>query len=359
MYQYQHGGDIYSQKTTAEGKPFVDFSANINPLGLPQGVKKAIIKSLASCVNYPDAFCRELAEATSNFLQVPQAYLFFGNGAADVLFRLALALKPQQALLLAPTFADYEKALLSVECAISYYKLPEAQNFTVQTDILEQLQPGIDIVVICNPNNPTGRICEQALLTQILERCSQIGATLLIDECFMDFVPQEVAYSFRTKLEQYKNLVILKAFTKTFAIPGVRLGYCMSGNAELMARLHEVGQDWNVSIMAQEAGKAAVRETAYLEKSFAYVQKQRKWMLKKLAELPGITLYGSLANYIFFHLPVPQNLVAQLKERGFLIRSCANYQNLGPGYYRIAVKKQTENIALLKVLQEILASSLV
>lgn len=357
MYQYQHGGDIYSQKTTAEGKSFVDFSANINPLGLPKGVKKAIISSLASCINYPDAFCRELKAATAEFLQVKADYLFFGNGAADVLFRLALALKPAKALLLAPTFADYEKALRSVDCEISYYNLPKELGFTVEEGILEQLQPGLDIVVICNPNNPTGLVCQEALLQRILDRCKQIGATLLIDECFMDFVPTAKAYSFRTRLADYDNLVILKAFTKTFAIPGVRLGYCMTGNTRLIARLHEVGQDWNVSIMAQEAGKAAVLEKAYLTKAFAYVEKQRTYFVKELRKLPRITVYDSLANYIFFRLPEPRNLVEQLKERGFLIRSCANYHNLGEGYYRIAVKKQSENRALLKELKEILKNN--
>lgn len=354
MYQYQHGGDIYSQKTTPEGKPFKDFSANINPLGMPKSVKKAIIEALPNCVRYPDAFCRELKEATAAFLKVPADYLFFGNGAADVLFRLTLALKPQKAMLLAPTFADYEKALRSVNCEITYYNLPKDKGFRIQEDILKKLQPDLDIVVICNPNNPTGLVCEQGLLKKVLERCQTNGTVLLIDECFMDFVPMEEGYSFRTKLKGYKNLVILKAFTKTFAMPGVRLGYCMTANKKLIKGLHEAGQDWNVSIMAQEAGKAAVQELEYLRKSFAYVAKQRTMMLKRLKQLPDIKVYDSLTNYIFFKLKNTKNLPEQLKAKGFLIRSCANYHNLGEEYYRIAVNKQADNLALLKALEEIL-----
>ena len=354
MYKYQHGGDIYSEKLAPNGKPFVDFSANINPLGIPQGVKKAIINSLDSCVNYPDAFCRELKEATGKFLGIPRDYLFFGNGAADVLFRLSLALKPKKALLLAPTFADYEKALRSVDCEICYYNLPKGYGFSVQQNILEQIVPGLDIVVICNPNNPTGLVCEEKLLEAVLDRCKEVGATLLIDECFMDFVPQEFAYSFRAKLSKYKNLVILKAFTKTFAIPGVRLGYCMTSNKKLLAGLHEAGQDWNVSIMAQEAGKAAVLETEYLAKSYAYIQEQRENMQEALRKIVGVRVYPSLANYIFLQIADSQGVVEELKERGFLIRSCANYHNLGKDYYRIAVKKQNENKALIKALKEIL-----
>lgn len=354
MYQYQHGGDIYSQKTTPEGKPFKDFSANINPLGMPKSVKKAIIEAIPSCVTYPDAFCRELKEVTAAFLKVPADYLFFGNGAADVLFRLTLALKSRKAMLLAPTFADYEKALRSVNCEVTYYNLPKNKGFRIQEDILEQLQPDLDMLVICNPNNPTGLVCEQSLLAKVLERCQANGTVLLIDECFMDFVPVEEGYSFRTKLKQYKNLVILKAFTKTFAMPGVRLGYCMTANKKLITGLHEAGQDWNVSIMAQQAGKAAVKELDYLAKSFAYVARQREYMLKRMKQLPGITVYDSLTNYIFFKLAQPLDLSELLKAKGFLIRSCANYHNLGVGYYRVAVNRQADNRALLKALEEIL-----
>lgn len=354
MYQYQHGGDIYSEKTTSTGKPFIDFSANINPFGLPEGVRSAIISSLDRCINYPDAFCRELKSATAEFLGVNPDYLFFGNGAADVLFRLTMAVKPRTAMVLAPTFADYEKALRSVGCEISYYELSQ-QDFLIDEAILDRLQPGLDMVVICNPNNPTGLVCKQELLKAILDRCLKNGTVLLIDECFMDFVPSEQAYSFRQYLKEYPNLVILKAFTKTFAMPGVRLGYCMTGNEKLLVGLHEMGQDWNVSIMAQEAGIAAVKELEYLEKSFAYIRKERSFLSENLQKLPGMKVYPSLANYIFLKLQhEPDNFVSALKEKGFLIRSCANYHNLEQGYYRVAVKSHEDNVALLKALQELL-----
>ena len=155
MYKYEHGGDIYTQETTADGKQFVDFSANINPLGLPNSVKEAVKNALKGCVNYPDPFCRRLTEATAEFLQVPPEYLFFGNGAADVLFRLALALKPKRALLMAPTFADYEKALRSVNCNVKYYELDEAADFVPHRDIVGKITSRNDMVVLCNPNIPT------------------------------------------------------------------------------------------------------------------------------------------------------------------------------------------------------------
>lgn len=352
MYKYEHGGDIYSQELSPTGKPFVDYSANINPLGIPNGVKQAIKDALRTCVNYPDPFCRKLAKATADFLGVKEEYLFFGNGAADVLFRLALALRPRKALLLAPTFADYEKSLRSVDCSIKYYKLPEDKNFSVQKNILNKITPSTDIVYICNPNNPTGVVCDEELLLSILEKCSQVNTRLLVDECFMDFVEADKAYSLRNQLASHPNLIILKAFTKTFAIPGVRLGYCMTSDAELHSRLHQCGQDWSVSILAQEAGIAALKEQEYLRESFALIREERCYLKHQLEAL-GAKVYPSEANYIFFRLEELEDFVQLMREQGYLIRSCSNYHNLGTGYYRVAVKTRVLNRGLIRAIKEV------
>ena len=351
MYKYEHGGDIYSQETTADGKRFVDFSANINPLGLPLGVKEAVKSALKSCINYPDAFCRRLTGATAELLGVQPEQLFFGNGAADVLFRLALALKPKRALLLAPTFADYEKALRSVDCSIKYFELREDEDFVPGKDLVGKISSRIDLVVICNPNNPTGQLMERLQLERVLQKCRMVGAKLLVDECFMDFVAKEKAYSLRDLLAEYPELIILKAFTKTFAMPGIRLGYCLTADEELHTRLHQCGQDWSVSILAQEAGIAALKEKQYLHESFLLVEEERQYLKTQLTNL-GAKVYGSEANYVFFYLPEPANLVELLREQGYLIRSCANYHNLGAGYYRVAVKTRVLNRGLIKAIKE-------
>lgn len=352
MYKYEHGGDVYSLPLTTGGKAFIDFSANINPLGIPAGVKKALRSALKDCVNYPDPFCRELRGDLAAYLKVEEDNIFFGNGAADVLFRLALALKPRKALLLAPTFADYEKALRSVDCKINYYELQERQAFKIQRGILRYITPNTDMVVICNPNNPTGQLTKRRLLLEILNKCVEVNAKLLVDECFMDFVDEDKVFSLRDLLKDYPNLIILKAFTKIFAIPGVRLGYCLNADKELMQRLHLCGQDWSVSVLAQAAGKAALLEKEYLKISFALIQEERKYLIRRL-ELLGAQVYGSEANYIFFRLDEPKELPLLLREQGYLIRSCANYHNLNESYYRIAVKTRVLNRGLIKAIKGI------
>lgn len=350
MYKYSHGGDIYAPEF-AGGKLKHDFSVNINPLGLPAGIKKAMRQSFALCVNYPDVMCGKLAEAVAEHAAVKREHIFFGNGAADVLFRLALALRPKKALLLAPTFSDYEKSLRTVDCRIEYYALKSENGFMVQEDILGCIGQNIDIVYICNPNNPTGRLCEPALLERLLERCGKAGARLLIDECFMDFVDEDKAYSMKKLLEDYDNLIILKAFTKTYAMPGIRLGYCLSSDEDLLTKMYESGQDWNVSVLAQAAGIAALRERDYLLKAKKMIARERRYMLRELAAL-GFAPMGE-ANYIFFRSPGKLNLYAGLKDAGYLIRSCGDYRGLGEDFYRIAVKRPTANRGLLKVIKDI------
>lgn len=353
MYKYQHGGDIYSRADAGREKKIYDYSVNINPLGVPAGVKQALKKAVDACVHYPDPFCRELAKETAGFLETRPEYLFFGNGAADLLFRLVLALKPRHALILAPTFADYEKALRAVACSVHYYDLYDEKDFVAGADILKKITKRIDLVIICNPNNPTGKLIPRALMEKILAKCRATATKLLVDECFMDFVAREKACSVLDMVGAYPELIILKAFTKTYAIPGVRLGFCLSADAELQQKLHQCGQDWSVSVLAQLAGRAALKESAYLEKSFALIGKERIYLSDNLARL-GARLYGSEANYIFFYLPQPLELLEILRERGYLIRSCANYRNLDPGYYRIGVKTHRENRGLVNTLKEVL-----
>lgn len=351
MYKYEHGGDIYTEKTTADGKPLVDFSANINPLGLPLGLKEAMKAAIKECGNYPDPFCRKLREATAAYLNVRPEYLFFGNGASDLLFRLAVALKPTRGMVYAPTFADYAKALRAVKCNVRNYYLLEENDFLPTKNIVGRMTTRTDIFVICNPNNPTGQITSRAVIERMLQKCRVINCKLLVDECFMDFVAPEKAFSVCDLLEEYPELIILKAFTKTFAMPGVRLGYLMCSNMELHEKLYQSGQDWSVSVLAQAAGIAALKEQEYLHESMMLVQEERQYLISQLKSL-GAKVYGSEANYVFFYLSHPKNLDGLLREQGYIIRSCANYDNLGRGYYRVAVKTRVLNRGLIKAIKE-------
>ena len=357
MYKYEHGGDIYQKRFLSGGKRVVDYSANLNPLGLPVAVKKAVVKALKDCENYPDPFCRDLSAAIGDKFGLPKEYVFCGNGAADVLFRLALAVKPKRALLLAPTFADYEKALLTVHTEIVYYPLTEANAFAVQEDILNKVDESIDFIVICNPNNPTGMLTKRDLLLRLLQKAEACKAYVLVDECFMDFVAEPEAYTLLQQLVGYKNLIILKAFTKTYAMPGLRLGYCLTANADIIDSLREHGQDWSVSTVAQAAGLAALQETEYVLAGKSLVAKERQYLHASLSKL-GIRVFNGAANYLLLKIDCI-DFAERLAVKGFLVRKCANYHQLNAEFFRIAVKRHSTNVRLIKAIKEVLADAVI
>ncbi|MEE3380239.1 MAG: threonine-phosphate decarboxylase [Succiniclasticum sp.] len=352
MYQYVHGGDIYGADGLPQKKVLLDFSANINPLGIPSGVRQAIRDAIAGCVNYPDPFCRRLRARLAERLGVPAERIYCGNGASDVLFRLAFSIRPKRTLVLAPTFADYERAATAAGSKMDYFVLRKEDGFRVTPDLVQAITKRTGMVILCNPNNPTGQLTEKSLLQKVLQKCADLDIPLIIDECFLDFLADPAAWSLLDLTGRYPNLVILKAFTKSHAIPGVRLGYCVTGNADLLDRLYACGPDWNVSGLAQAAGVAALEDESYMEATRQLMAREREYMTTQLRRL-GLTVYDGAADYLFFYAPQDPGWGALLRERGILIRDCSNYHGLGKGYYRVAVKQRRQNRQLIKEMKEI------
>ena len=346
-----HGGDVYSARQKSGGEP-LDFSANINPLGMPPGVVAAAAASLQSCVHYPDPLCRELRAAIAEREHVPVETVVCGNGAADLIFRLAMALRPKKALLPAPTFAEYEQALSSVGCGVSHVLLREETGFALEEDFLQALTPEIDLAFFCNPNNPTGRTAPRELLQKLLARCLELGIVVVMDECFNDFLEEPERHTLRGMLQGAPNLVLIKAFTKSYAMPGLRLGYCLCGSAALAEQLFACAQPWGVSIPAQAAGIAALRETTYLERMRRLIETERVWLSAQLRSL-GCKVYPAEANYILFRTETETPLREQMQEQGVLIRSCGNYRGLDGRYYRVAVRSHEENERLISALRRV------
>ena len=352
MYQYVHGGDIYSDPSLKQNKEMLDYSANINPLGVPAGVARALKNAVADCVNYPDPFCRELRAGLSRYFSLPEEMIYCGNGAADVLFRIMIALRPKRTLVLAPTFADYEKAAVSAGSKIDYFTLHEKNEFAVTPDILKAITKRTEMVVLCNPNNPTGKLMDKELLLTVLRHCEGLHIPLLVDECFLDFVKDKDKYSLLDQLAGHPGLIILKAFTKIFAIPGVRLGFCLTSDALLIDKLYACGQDWNVSVLAQAAGVAALEETDYLAETRELIAVEKAYLITQL-RLIKLQVFEGATNSLLIKTTHNYPWLEKLKKHRILIRDCSNYHGLSEGYYRIAVKTRRDNRKLIKIMKEL------
>lgn len=346
-----HGGDWAGYRAEF-GRDALDFSANVSPLGLPAGVAAAITNALPTADRYPDPLCRQLRAALAGAEGVPADWILCGNGAADLIFRLALAVRPRRALLPAPTFAEYEAALQTVGCAVQRVFLREKNEFAVTEEFIDAVTPETDIVFLCQPNNPTGQMTPPALVERLVRRCAECGAVLVVDECFLDFLPDRDAWTAKQLLRDAPQLIILKAFTKLYAMAGVRLGYALCGDATLLEKMRGAGQPWAVSSLAQAAGLAALQETAYAGAVRALIAEQRPRMAAGLRAL-GLRVMDGQANYLLFR--ATPDFGEKLRRRGAVVRSCANYPGLDAAWYRTAVRTAEENTRLLQIMGEILA----
>ncbi len=343
-----HGGDIESFRTEYGREP-LDFSANCNPLGIPAEVRSAICSAAEKADAYPDPLCRQLRNAIAEYEGVEAGNILCSNGSADIIYRLAAA-KPKKVLVTAPTFSEYEAAFAASDCTIRHYMLDSKSDFAITPKILDDIDESLDILFICNPNNPTGLTVSHSLLEDILKKCQSFGTLLIADECFVGFLDEPDKHTLTSSLSRYNNLLILKAFTKLYGMAGVRLGYCLSSNTKLLEDLRNAGQPWAVSSLAQAAGIAALKQQDYVRQSRKIVCEEREYLLKRLSELGFGQLSGE-ANYIFFYSDISK-LAQRMRNKGVLIRDCSNYQGLSEGYYRIAVRTHAENEQLIEALLE-------
>ena len=339
-----HGGDIYGGGVT------LDFSANTNPYGTPAGGLNAGKAALPEMHRYPDPSCRSLVGAIAEFEGVDKHFILCGSGAAELIYAYCAAARPKTALELAPTFSEYALGLARVGCKVKHYYLTPANDFRLDEHFLYHLEDTTpEAVFLCNPNNPTGALIPPELLKKILDFCKEAHIKLFIDECFLDLSDDGI--SMKTYLQDYPNLFLLKAFTKSYGMAGIRLGYCLCSDGELLKAMAQEVQPWNVSSLAQAAGVAALKESGFLQKTKDLIGVERPWLQRKLEGF-GFRVYPSSVNYLLFQGPT--NLHAKLKEKGIAIRNCDNYPGLTAGWYRVAVRRHEENEMLIAAIDKIL-----
>ena len=349
--RHVHGGDIYTYAEQFEGQSVLDFSANINPWGIAPPVRRAMRLAVDDCTRYPDPLCRALTAALADDHGLAPPMIFCANGAAEIFYRLADVLRPETALVTAPTFAEYELALRHHHCAVRYYALKEDEGFAVKETLIDALD-GVDACFLCNPNNPTGVTIDPNIMRAIVAHCQKNAIWLVVDECFVDFLLDEQVHSLLPLVRQHDRLIVVRAFTKMYAVPGVRLGWCASSFAGLTGRLRMAGQPWPVSTIAEASGRAALTLKGYTAQTARAIAPLRQMLAQALTDC-GLRVVEGQANYLLFYTPDTQ-LGQKLLARGLMIRDCANYSGLTAGYFRVAVKTQAENELLVREIREVL-----
>ncbi len=347
-----HGGDIYSFD-----KDVLDFSINTNPLGIRHEIRAAAISAIGDMDKYPDRKQLKLKAAIGKMENVKPEHIICGNGASEIIFALVSAVKPKKTLLLSPSFTEYEIAVDTAETEKIFYLLREEDDFMVKEDILDRIGPDIDMFFICNPNNPTGKLIDNDLMKRILDKCCENDTCLVIDESFMDFSERFSECTMVGEAEKYDNLIILKSFTKMYSFPGLRLGYGISKDMDVVEKLEKVRPPWAVSNIAESAGIAACSLTKHPENTRKFIKREKKKMCFQLSNLEeaGVRYIASDTDFILFTAPDVdhRSLYDLMLEKKILIRRCGDFRGLDSHWYRISINDAPSNEKLIQAMKEI------
>lgn len=354
----EHGGNTLEAARALGVSPdlLTDFSANINPQGMPESLKRAIIENLSLAECYPDVEYRALHAALARHHNVPSDWVVAGNGETELIFNLVQHLAPKRALLLTPGFAEYRRALRRVGCEIVDFALDEASGWQPDEQLLNALTPEIDCLFLCTPNNPTGLMPDEKLLSAIAQRCQSMNIALIVDEAFLDFMPDTPG--FIPRISEFSRLYVLRSLTKFFAIPGLRLGYLVSSETSTTGQIRSRREPWTINAFAALAGEVILEDKNYIEASHGWLKAEQPRFFGLLNTLEGITVWPPRANYIFLRCDVHAlDLQQALLTHLILIRSCANYPGLDGRYYRVAIKSREDNDLLVSALRKVLSNT--
>ena len=358
--RFEHGGNLY-EASASIGRSLdslLDFSANINPLGVPPAVMQAVTENLPRIIHYPDAHSHGLKKAISQHYHVPAEQILPGNGAAELLYVLCHHMRPHRALIPVPAFSEYERAALAAGAAVDYCLTREEDGFALAVTSLLNKVARRSMVFVGNPNNPTGTLIRRDELLPLLAQAADLESLVIVDESFIDFLADDSSYTCRHLIRSFPNLVVLHSLTKFFAIPGLRLGFALA-DEKLCQTLHLCKDTWNVNSLAQAAGVAALGDEAYRQNARKFARETGQLFFRQLQSIPGIKPFPPSANFILLNITGTGFSAGKLRQslaaQGILVRDCSNYPGLSEQYIRVAVRLQEQNETLIESLENVLA----
>lgn len=349
-----HGADINSAAELygLEADKIIDFSSNINPF-IVDSMDKIVAAGVGSLQKYPDIKYRRLRKNISDYLGVDDSQVIPGNGATEIIYLLMRNLSGRLAII-NPTFSEYRKGAEIAGLSVVDFVMDWEKDFELDLDEIYKGKDEFDSIFICNPNNPDGSVRE---IKKLLEFAEKEGKLLIVDETFIEFADSEKDRSLVNMVEKSKNLFIIRAVTKFFGIPGIRLGYGISSNRELLQKMYDEKEPWTINSFADSASDFIFKDDEYIRKSKEYFSKERICMINEINKIDGIKAFNSDANFILVRfenrnvLDVKENL---LKRAGLLIRDASNFIGLDSSFARVAIKNHEQNTVLVDALRSVL-----
>ena len=345
---FSHGGN--ARDFACKGKKnIIDFSANINPLGLPREVKKAVRENLDEILRYPDAKARDITRNIARYWGIDERNVLLGNGSVELIYLIAQTFKPRLTLIPTPSFSEYERAARNAGSKIRFLPLREKEGFRLDLPRYERA----DLFFLCNPNNPTGNLILEKRKLPKQAKCKHF----VIDEAFMDFLPGQKKHTLVREAVKTEKIAVLRTFTKFFALPGLRIGYAVA-HKNTIDRLKRNQPPWSTNSLAQLTARTMLSDKDYSDKTYRIIAKEREFLFAELSAIKGLEPYPSKVNFILIKIEkgsiTSKALQHALIKKGFLVRDCSDFRNLGKRYIRIAVRSHKENTKLLNAFRKTL-----
>ena len=353
-----HGSDLekIEEYYHIPKEEIIQFGANVNPLGLSRSVKSALAANLDIISSYPDRNYTSLKKAISSYCGCAPENVVVGNGSTELISLLISQRHAKKALVLGPTYSEYERELSLTGGSLEYYNLKEADNFVLDTeDFLQALHTDIDLLIICNPNNPTSSAITQERMETIAKVCREQSIFIMIDETYVEFAPDMAAITSVPLTESYDNLMVIRGVSKFYAAPGLRFGYGITSNTEFLNMLSTHQNPWSLNSIGAFAGELMLKDTEYIKKTWDLIDRERTRLCEELEALDTFKVYSPSANFILLRI-MKDGLTsfdvfeAAIHEK-MMIRDCSSFKSLDGEFVRFCIMNPEDNERLLQVLK--------
>ena len=343
-----HGG-LFSKKGSISG--FLDFSSNITPAGVPKQVKQSLKQQIEKIENYPDVDSSKLLSSLAKYTKLPTSRLVVGNGAVEIIYNFCSAFlsKNTPVLIPIPTFGEYETAAKLNDSKVSFFK---TMDLTKNLNSFLSKIPKNGCIFICNPNNPTGSLIPKKNMLKIVYQAKKQNCIVFVDECFIELVPQSNE-TIISGIKKFDNLFVLRTFTKSFGLAGIRIGYAASSK-HVISILKKIKIPWSVNSLAEHAAITAMKNPTHLTKSNSIIKNEYEFLKNKIAKLEGFNYICSCTNFILIKTKQDSTKIQKkLLQKKILIRDCKNFRGLDNHFIRIAIKSHKDNVKLITALEKI------
>lgn len=355
--EHFHGSDLEKIEAVygIKKEDITSFSANVNPLGISYRLKKELSSHIDAITSYPDREYTSLRKCIAEYAHTDYKNILTGNGSTELISLVIQILKPSKALIAGPTYSEYEHEISLYNGRSHYFRLQEHDDFNLDIDALQKaLTSKIDLLVICNPNNPTSSQIDRKTMRKILDTCKEKGIFVMVDETYVEFSKDYQNITSVPLTEYYNNIIILRGISKFFAAPGLRLGYAVCGNRQLLKEIESRKNPWTINSLAAIAGEIMFKDTDYINETINLISSERERICSILEQVSGIKFYKPHANFILLRILkdkiTSEDLFDAAIKKGLMIRDCSTFPFLDNKYIRFCFMKPEDNDALLKVL---------